>query len=56
MLFEMQEIGLAIQVPWDYVTGKSQGRRNSDKGKPLSRRGLGWLVNPMGQALLDPLA
>jgi hypothetical protein len=51
LLFSMQKVGLAVQVPWPYISGEVPDLPLTCRRDLLSRRGLGWLVNPFGAAL-----
>ena len=55
LLYAMQEVGLAAQVPWGYISeSESEEEKNlrlNSKEGLLSRRGLGWIVSPLGASL-----
>ena len=51
LLYAMQEVGLAVQVPWGYISGEEGSLRRNSKEGLLSRRGLGWCVSPLGASL-----
>jgi hypothetical protein len=52
-LFSMQQLGLAIQAPWDYIAGRKPDvpTRKGKKGVAFEHKGLPWLVNPLGAVL-----
>lgn len=52
-LFNMQQLGLAIQAPWDYIYGRKPRVpvRRGQKGVVFEHKGLPWLVNPLGAVL-----
>jgi hypothetical protein len=50
LLYRMQEVGLAVQVPWDFVVGLS----TKASARRLDHKGERWLVNPLGTLLTKP--
>lgn len=50
LLYRMQEVGLAVQVPWDFVVGLS----TKASARRLDHKGERWLVNPLGILLTKP--
>ena len=50
LFYAMQQVGLAVQIPWDFLDGKKLARKHN--GKKL-HAGEYWLVNPLGGVLVD---
>lgn len=50
LFYAMQQVGLAVQIPWDFLDGKKLARKHS--GKKL-HAGENWRVNPLGGILAD---
>lgn len=58
-LCEMQLVGLAVQVPWEFLlepTGKLPRRKTAQgfgQGLSFAPDGLPWVVNPLGSVLAE---
>jgi hypothetical protein len=50
LFYAMQQVGLAVQIPWDFLDGKKLARKHN--GKKL-HAGEYWLINPLGSVLAD---
>jgi hypothetical protein len=50
LFYAMQQVGLAVQIPWNFLDGKMLARKHS--GKKL-HAGENWRVNPLGAVLAD---
>ena len=56
LCFAMQQVGLAVQVPFEYLLGEADSPpvRKGKSQSALAHDGLPWLVNPLGAVLAEP--
>lgn len=52
LLDRMQQVGIAFQVPWDYVHGRRKAPPRRPDGS-INPTGCRWLLNPLAKLLAD---
>lgn len=54
--FLMQQVGLAVQIPFDYLLGDASPppRRRGQSQPAIAHDGEPWIVNPLGAVMADP--